>query len=234
MDGIIVINQESGWKVILPPELWATAMKHCHGSIWAGHLKVTSTLERIKRRYWWPGMREVVTAWVRSCQDCGSRKARPKDIIPPLRPIKAGAINERWAMDTITMPETKDGYKYAICFTEYVTRLAVVVKCKSRRSEEVAEALVEKVILVHGPFKELLCDGAKEFVSEVMRGVISQLQMHQNNPVPYKPNLMGLVERFNRTIKDMLAMYVNERQDDWDVFLPMLVYAYNTSVHGST
>ena len=179
-------------------------------------------------------MEQTVRMWVRSCQDCGSRKARPKDIIPPLRPIKAGNINDRWAMDTITMTKTKEGYQYAICFTEYVSRLAVVVKCKTRKAEEVARALIDHVILVHGPIRELLCDGAKEFTSGLLLGVVNQLQMHQNSPVPYRPNMMGLVERFNRTIKDMLAMYVNEDQTDWDMFLPMVVYVYNTSIHEST
>ena len=46
--------------------------------------------------------------------------------------------------------------------------------------------------------------------------------------------MVGLVERFNRTLKDMLAMYVNDCHDSWVKWLPMCTYAYNTGVHTST
>ena len=36
----------------------------------------------------------------------------------------------------------------------------------------------------------------------------------------YHPNANGGVERVNYTMAQMLAMVVNERQDDWDVHLP--------------
>jgi len=31
-----------------------------------------------------------------------------------------------------------------------------------------------------------------------------------------------------------MTAYVNEAQDDWDLHLPQLSYAYNSSVHGTT
>uniref|UniRef100_H3GPF5 Integrase catalytic domain-containing protein n=1 Tax=Phytophthora ramorum TaxID=164328 RepID=H3GPF5_PHYRM len=44
---------------------------------------------------------------------------------------------------------------------------------------------------------------------------------------------MRLVERFHRTWKDMVSLYVNEAQDDWDDFLPSALYAYNGSRHAT-
>jgi hypothetical protein len=46
---------------------------------------------------------------------------------------------------------------------------------------------------------------------------------------PYHPQCNGAVERFNRTLNNLLSHYVNERQDDWDLFLPLLSHAYNTT-----
>ncbi|KAJ0394578.1 hypothetical protein ATCC90586_008850 [Pythium insidiosum] len=66
----------------------------------------------------------------------------------------------------------------------------------------------------HGPFRELLTDGAAELQSATVRQLVVMLQANQVTPVAYRPNLMGLVERFNRVWKDMVAIYVNERQDD--------------------
>eukprot|EP00644_Phytophthora_capsici_P001694 jgi/Phyca11/107793/e_gw1.14.352.1 len=58
--------------------------------------------------------------------------------------------------------------------------------------------------------------------------------MKQISPVPYRPALLGLVERFHRTWKDMVAILVSEAQDDWDAWLPCAAYAYNGARHSST
>eukprot|EP00644_Phytophthora_capsici_P016671 jgi/Phyca11/122305/e_gw1.47.161.1 len=74
-------------------------------------------------------------------------------------------------------------------------------------------------------------DGAREFGSKVTAELLALLQTKQSTPVPYRPNLLGLVERFHRTWKDMISLYVDEQQDDWDDFLPSALYAYNSSRH---
>ena len=44
----------------------------------------------------------------------------------------------------------------------------------------------------------------------------------------------GLDERYNQTLQQMLAKFIDKRKDKWDEFLDTCVYAYNTSVHEST
>ena len=42
------------------------------------------------------------------------------------------------------------------------------------------------------------------------------------------------MERFNRTLPMMLAMFAGENRDNWDDLLPAVMRAYRSSVHGST
>ena len=44
----------------------------------------------------------------------------------------------------------------------------------------------------------------------------------------------GMVERFNRTLLMMLAMFAGKNRDDWDDLLPAVMMAYRSSVHEST
>jgi hypothetical protein len=44
----------------------------------------------------------------------------------------------------------------------------------------------------------------------------------------------GLVERLNRTIKSVLAAYVEVNPTTWDDKLPFVTFAYNTAVQPST
>ena len=51
----------------------------------------------------------------------------------------------------------------------------------------------------------------------------------------YHPNGNGGIERVNHTtMAQMLAMVDNERQDDWDIHLPHVEFAYNNSVSAAT
>ena len=46
----------------------------------------------------------------------------------------------------------------------------------------------------------------------------------------YHPQTDGLTERFNQTLENMLRTYVNSAGDNWDMYLPLLKFAYNSSV----
>lgn len=52
--------------------------------------------------------------------------------------------------------------------------------------------------------------------------------------MPFHPQSDGMIERFNRTLQQMLAMFVNDYKDDWDEHLPLLTMAYRASVQEST
>eukprot|EP00794_Sanderia_malayensis_P021469 gene21469-biopygen2092 len=53
-------------------------------------------------------------------------------------------------------------------------------------------------------------------------------------PLASSTNCDGQVERQNRTIQDMLASIASAHKDDWDIWVSLVAYAYNTSVHEST
>ena len=43
-----------------------------------------------------------------------------------------------------------------------------------------------------------------------------------------------MVERYNRTLENQLALFVNDKQNDWDERLPFVLMAYHSAVHEST
>lgn len=233
--GLVKITVDGGeTRIILPAVYWALAFKEAHDSIWAGHLRGPQTYERLQRTYWWPRMREAVFNWVSACQECGSRKARPQAVVPPLRSVRTGDVCDRWAVDVAgPLPVTQHGNRYVIAAVEYTTRYAVAAAVPEHTAKSIARFLMEKVILVYGPMREVMMDGAREFGSQMIAELLELLQTKQATPVPYRPKLLGLVERFHRTWKDMVSLYVDAEQDDWDDFLPCALYAYNGSVHAT-
>eukprot|EP00644_Phytophthora_capsici_P019033 jgi/Phyca11/133275/e_gw1.398.3.1 len=136
--------------------------------------------------------------WVAACQGCGSKKARPKTVIPPLRSVKTGVVGDRWAIDVAgPLPETEHGNRYVIAAVEYTTRYAVAAAVKDHTAKDIARFLMDKVVLVFGPMREVMMDGAREFGSKMTAELLALMQTKQSTPVPYRPNLLGLVERFH-------------------------------------
>ena len=81
---------------------------------------------------------------------------------------------------------------------------------------------------------ELHIDQGKQFESGIFQNMCKMFGIIKTRTSPYHPQGDGQVERFNRTIEDMLSMYVNSKQHDWDLFIPMVLLAYRSSVHSST
>jgi len=44
---------------------------------------------------------------------------------------------------------------------------------------------------------------------------------------------MAQTEHVNQELKQYLRIFVNERQDNWDEWLPMAEFAYNNHIHSS-
>ena len=56
----------------------------------------------------------------------------------------------------------------------------------------------------------------------------------KTNTMAYHPQTDGLVERFHRTLTDMLAKMVVKGGKDWDKHLPYVLFAYRSNVQKST
>ncbi|GMG16605.1 unnamed protein product [Phytophthora fragariaefolia] len=233
--GLIVIRTPRGRRVILPPSLWPVVFKDCHDSVWAGHLRATHTYARIAQLYWWSNLQREVKSWVRGCQECGSRKARPREVIPPLRSLGGGDAGDRWALDVAgPVPISDGGQRYVIASVEYVTRYAVAVAVEEHTAERVAKILMQSVVPKFGVFRELLTDGVPELTGKSMEQLVLMLQAEQVNPVPYRPQMVGLVERFNRTWKDLVATYMHkDGPNDWNVWIDFAVCPYDSGKHST-
>ncbi|OWZ16706.1 LOW QUALITY PROTEIN: Retrovirus Polyprotein [Phytophthora megakarya] len=99
-------------------------------------------------------------------------------------------------------------------------------------AENVAAFLMKFVVLRLGPFRALLTDGEPELTGRAIEKLVELLQAHQTNPVPYRPQMIGLVERFHSIWKDCVAIYIQtEAQNDWDAWVDFALYLYNSGRH---
>ena len=98
----------------------------------------------------------------------------------------------------------------------------------------IAKLLVEHIISRHGVPSELLSDRGPAFLSNLLKEVYKLMGIKKTNTTAYYPQTDGLVERFNRTLTDMLAKTVEKSGKDWDLRLPYVLFAYRSSPQEST
>ena len=67
-----------------------------------------------------------------------------------------------------------------------------------------------------------------------MEDIYKLMGMHKVSTTGYHPQTDGLVERFNRTLTDMLAKTVDKSGRDWDRHLPHVLFGYRVSPQEST
>ena len=81
---------------------------------------------------------------------------------------------------------------------------------------------------------ELHSDQGNNFESRVFAEICKLLDIEKTRTTPMHPQSDGPVERFNRTLVEMLRGKIKEDQKYWDLQLPACMMAYRGAVHEST
>ena len=210
-------------------------MQGLHCSPFSGHLGLKRTLLKAKERYFWPYMTAQLQDFVKNCQVCAQIKLDPNHIKAPLQSIIVNEPFIFWAMDYMgPLPETTQGNKHLLVIMDHFTKWCEVFPTKDQNARTVAEILVSKVFSRFGPPTVIHSDQGRNFESNLMHEICCLMGVHKSRTSAYHPQCDGLVERQNRTLQDMLTSYVSKHQHDWDRWVDLVAYAYNTSTHAST
>ena len=225
----------SGLRLVAPTKVRDGIFDSLHMRRTGGHLGIKKTLESVRRRFWWPGMKKDVVRWIAFCEKCQKRKPRAGGRRVPLHQEPVGVPLERVAFDILSFPvDTERGNCCVLVISDYFTKWTEAFALRDHKAITVAEVLVTEFFLRYGVPRFLHSDQAPEFMSEVMRELCTLLEIQRTRSCPYRPQSDGLVERFNRTLIDMLAKLCSDNRDDWDDHLPYVMAAYRSSVNESS
>ena len=208
-------------------------MHACHADA-SCHLGVTRTLKMLERFYWWVDMEACTKWWVRRCLKCQARKTARQTvrwpILPILLPNSPGvAVSVNYFGPLLI---TARGNSYILLFMDSFSRRAdmFAVTTAEFTAEGTANLLVNRFIPLWGCPSTLLSDDGPQFCARLATAVYKLLGIHKLTTSAYHPSGNGGGERVNHTMAQKLAMVCNEHQNDWDVHLPHVEYAYNNSV----
>ena len=220
-----------GSQLVVPQSERRAIIHRFHDSLFAGHLGVSWTVLRLHTRVYWPGLRPDVRTYVASCTVCIARKS-PCPRRAPMGHVVVGRRWERVAMD-LSITSAK-GNRYVLVMVDCFSRWTEACPLPDKTAISVADAFFSNIVCRFGMPSVIHSDQGREFENKVMHELCLLGGSHKTKTTPYHPESDGLVERFNRTLLMMLAMFAGEHKDDWDDLLPPVMMAYWLSVHEST
>jgi transposase InsO family protein len=131
------------------------------------------------------------------------------------------------------LKKTAKGFLYIMVVCDHYTKWVEAFPIRNLTANEAAQRLVQ-FIFRYGVPEIILSDQGTNFQSQVLVELWDLLDVRRVRTSPLHPQTDGLSERFNQTLRKMLAAYVSEKQNDWDQYLAPLCFAYNTAVHTTT
>ena len=223
-------SEEIQTCLVVPQILKHDVLMAHHSELCQAHFGYRRTYATMRLKYFWQGMHRDVQNWVLSCEKCNKRKTPVRPVRALLNPLPPTHVGERWAMDLVNMPRSTRGNRYILTFTEYNTRFVEAFALPNSKTETIAKVLVDEICFRYGAPGCLLSDLGANLISSVVAETCRLFQIDRVHTAPYRPQTNGLIEKVQATICKNLAMYVNPKHTDWDVYLKAVCYAYNTTM----
>ena len=182
-----------------------------------GHLAYNNTLHKVASRFYWDGMNQQILEYVQKCNRCqmyGS-KSLNEELYPV--PISTKPF-DRIALDVKHVQASRSGYRYIIAAIDYLTKYVEAKPMRFQTASEIAIFLYEEVICRHGCPTIIVSDNGKPFLSDLIRKVCQNYSIIHKTTTPYNPQSNGLIERFNRTLGQILQKRSEDEKKDWDIY----------------
>ena len=227
---------DGGKQLVVPASSVREVLTAVHDSQFSGHLGVAKTMGKLKERFFWKSMYVDTVAYVRSCEPCCQKKSPPKAMRANFGKMPVPSAPWQWiGMDIAgPFPQTDHDKRYILVVTCAFSKWVETFALPNQEATTIASVLVDQLFCRYGCPSVIHSDQGRNFEANLMKDIFHHLDIKKTRTSSYHPQGNGLVERFNKTVCSMLSMFVAEDQRDWDLFLPKVTFAYNTSVHEST
>ena len=221
-------------RIVVPSHLVQEIMKQHHDSVFAGHRGVETTVNSIKTRYYWNFMPTDVETYCKSCHKCQIFNYSQSTNRAPLHPI---IVSRPWQIVGLDymgpFKATQRGNIYIIIGICHFTKFVLGAATTTFSAEVTAEFLFKEVVCKFGMIQQILSDQGSNFESLTFKHLCNLIGANKTHTTTYHAPGNGITERVNKNVKPYLAKFVNSNHDDWDLFMPMVISAYNNSYHST-
>ena len=203
-------------QIIVPnvKEVKRAIVSKAHDTPTAGHPGRDETLQKVQQNYWWAGMKQWISDYVKGCAICQQTKVQThKHPVPTYRiPTTPGTLPfQTIAMDLITGLPNRQGFSgpgITQLYLDYVYRWF---------------SLPTKIISDRDP----------RFTSHFGKAITKKLGIEQNLSTAFHPQTDGLSERKNQWIEQYLCTIVASHPEDWLYWIAVASAVHNNQINST-
>jgi hypothetical protein len=226
--GHLYLSKQSKIKSMVLSDLHATPT--------AGHSGFTKIYDQVKRSFLFEGMKQDLRNFVVECDVCQCKKGitvkSPSTL--QLLPIPP-AIWWDISMDFIVgLP--KSGNKSVIMVVvDHLSKYAHLCALQHPfTTSTMAQLFMDQVFKLHGMPHSIVFYHDSTFTSNFWQELFKLQGAQLHLSTSYHPQTDGKIEVVNKCLETHLRCFASERKNQWDQWLPLVEWWYNTSYHTTT
>lgn len=179
------------------------------------HVGVDKTLDLIKNHFWFPSMNSFVQKYISHCLVCITHKRVPR---APNQLIhsweKPSAPFEVIHADALGPLPQSNGYKYVLIVIDAFSKFCLLYPMFGQDANELKQHFTN-VIALFGTPKLVVADRGRMFQSSVFANFVTEIGIDVHLITPEMHHSNGQVERYCRTLLNMIRIQCNYRQKEW-------------------
>ena len=202
------------------------------------HSGIQGTCSRISQRFWWPGLRHDVEAYIMGCEVCDRDRVANPAPKAALGKLPSGHLFACVHMDLVggqsTLTLEPIGNRAILTMIDSFSGWAEAVALPNQKAETVVKAFYEQWVCRYGVPERIHTDQGAQFESAIFASLLDLLKIHRSRTTPYRPQANGKIERFNRTLVGWLRKAIGDHPEQWEASLPSVMMAYRSTISRST
>ena len=232
---VLLPKEHVTFQLLIPKQLRNEVIRNNHDVQVAGHFGIGKTIKKIRSKFWWWHMDDDTRLFIHQCNKCNKNKVQTRKPKAKLGKYLVGYPMDRLGLDIIgPLPLTEDKNKYILVIGDYFTRWMEAYSLPSQHTERIADKLVHEFIARFGTPFEIHSDQGRNFESFLFKEVLKLLEVKKTRTTAYRPKSNGLIERFNKTLGQMIEKFADKNHRNWDKYLSLLLAAYRATPHPAT
>lgn len=238
-DGCLYYRSYLKWSaeetcvMCIPVSLQGITISFAHEGLGAGHLSATKLYERMKERFYFPGMEDACQYHVRSCLVCqkifAEHSRKPKASVE--------SYTSAWPSDLLFMDvahiressiRDPDQFNYILVIADDYSSYIMARPLKSLKADVMVHEILTSVIPVTSIPGRIRSDNGREFANSLFKDMTDSLGiLHEKTPAR-RPN-SNKSEVMIKLLKSAIKKSVAENPKDWYKMLGLLCLSLNCS-----
>ncbi|SSD61377.1 related to Transposon Ty3-G Gag-Pol polyprotein [Saccharomycodes ludwigii] len=220
-------------RLCVPQKARNSVLEYYHdNAILGGHFGADITFHKIAKDYYWPSLYSNIQDYVAHCYNCQVMKQHRRASQGLLQSLDVP--KGRWSHITIDfasgLPLTFRQNDFILIVVDRFSKRCHFIPCKSTTgSIELINLLFKHVFAYHGFPRFITSDKDIRMMSTAYKELVKRLGIQLKMSSSNHPQTDGQTERVIQVLGRMLKSYCSVHHQQWDNFLPILEFCYNST-----